>query len=91
MWPGAPGTATMRRPKTVTLVAVTLLVGLAVAPTAVAGQPDGVDECTNAERGPGEDGPPGFVADLVPNAISDLIAGLPVPDFVKGFFGAPTC
>lgn len=50
-----------------------------------------VDECQNAERGPGENGPPGFVAGLVPNFISELIGSLPVPNFVKTFFGASTC
>ena len=53
-------------------------------------QPDGVDECMNPERGPGEDGPPNFVAGLVPNVVSDPIGGLPVPNVVKDFFGAPT-
>lgn len=81
----------MKRERIAALVLATLLVGLAVAPSAVVGQPDGVDECTNADNGPGEDGLPGFVADLVPNSISDLVGSLPVPNFVKGFFGAPTC
>ena len=68
------------------VLAVLLLGGLA---TPVAAQPD--DECQNADLGPGEDGPPGFVAGLVPDFISDLIGSLPVPNFVKSFFGAPTC
>ena len=64
---------------------------LTVAVTPAAATPGGVDECMNAERGPGSNGPPCFVADLVPNFISDLIGSLPVPDFVKSFFGATTC
>jgi hypothetical protein len=67
------------------VLAVLLLGGLA---TPVAAQP--VDECQNAEQGP-DDGPPGFVAGLVPDFISDLIGSLPVPNFVKSFFGAATC
>lgn len=71
------------------LLVVWLLVG-AAAP--VAAQPgDTVDECKNAEEGPGQDGPPGFVGSLIPNFLSDLFAELPVPNFVKAFFGAPTC
>lgn len=81
----------MKRDRTITLVLVALVVGVAVAPAGVAAQPDGVDECTNADRGPGEDGPPGFVADLAPDFVSDLVGALPVPNFVKAFFGAPTC
>jgi len=73
------------------LLMIGLLVSIAVSPGAAAAQPDAVDECMNAERGPGENGPPGFVADLVPNFISDLIGSLPVPNFVKSFFGASTC
>ncbi len=72
------------------VVAVLLLVGAVAAPAAA--QPgDGVDECTNAENGPGEDGPPGFVGSLLPSFLSDLFASLPVPNFVKALFGAPTC
>lgn len=84
-----------------TLVSVclaVLLVSVAIAPAAAVSDGDyvntqdgEVDECMNADTGPGEDGPPGFVADLVPNVISDLIGGLPVPNFVKSFFGASTC
>lgn len=78
--------------------AAVLLVSMAVAPTAAAmdgstaaTQDDGVDECMNADKGPGENGPPGFVADLVPDFLSDLIGSLPVPNFVKSLFGASTC
>lgn len=72
------------------LVAVVLLLGVVAAPAAA--QPaDGGDECKNADRGPGENGPPGFVDSLIPNFLSDLFASLPVPNFVKAFFGAPTC
>lgn len=72
------------------VLAVVLLVTAFAGP--VAAQPTGgVDECQNAENGPGSNGPPGFVAGLVPDFIGDLIGGLPVPNFVKAFFGAPTC
>lgn len=78
------------------LVAALLLVSVAVAPVAAHEGHDStnstVDECTNADKGPGgAGGPPGFVADLVPNFISDVIGALPVPNFVKSFFGASTC
>lgn len=81
----------------VSVVAALLLLSVAVAPAAavqgdgIAAADDEVDECTNADRGPGDTGPPGFVADLVPDFIGDLIGGLPVPNFVKTFFGASTC
>ncbi|GAB3415051.1 hypothetical protein GCM10027435_10720 [Haloparvum alkalitolerans] len=72
------------------LVALVLLASVAVAPAAA--QPgDQTDECMNADEGPGPNGPPGFVADLVPDFLSDLIGSLPVPNFVKALFGAPTC
>lgn len=72
------------------LLAMLVLTGAFAAP--VSAQPtETIDECQNADQGPGEDGPPGFVAGLVPNFISDLIGSLPVPNFVKSFFGAPTC
>lgn len=71
------------------LVVAAVLIG-AVAPAAA--QPaGGVDECQNADEGPGEDGPPSFVGGLIPDFLSDLFASLPVPNFVKAFFGAPTC
>lgn len=74
-------------------IAIVLLLSAAAVPaTATATQPaDQVDECTNAEEGPGEQGPPGFVASLVPGFVSDLIGSLPVPNFVKSLFGAATC
>jgi len=86
------------------VIAATLLVGTLLAVPAAAhpdnyaesdiGSSDGgtVDECKNAENGPnGDGGPPGFVGGLVPDFISDLIGGLPVPNFVKSLFGASTC
>lgn len=81
----------MRCNRLTTVVLGILVVGLAVAPAGVAGQPDAVGECMNADRGPGDGGPPGFVPDLVPNSISGLVGELPAPNFVKRFFGARTC
>lgn len=77
----------MKRTTLIGVVLAVLLLGSLAGPAAA--QP--VDECQNADRGPGEDGPPGFVAGLVPDFISDLIGSLPVPNFVKTFFGAATC
>ena len=80
----------MRQTLPLALAALLLLAGAVAAPAAA--QPaDQVDECRNAELGPGEDGPPGFVGSLVPDFLSDLFASLPVPNFVKALFGAPTC
>lgn len=83
----------MRASQIVGAVAAVLLLSAAAVPaTAAATQPaDQVDECTNAEKGPGEQGPPGFVASVVPDVVSDLIGSLPVPNFVKSLFGATTC
>ena len=83
----------MTRGRLATATVLLLLVGLLVGAVGPVGaQPgDGVDECMNAEEGPGEDGPPGFVGGLIPDFLSDLFAVLPVPNFVKAFFGAPTC
>lgn len=77
----------MIQPKYIAIVSIVLLVSLAVAPGAALAQPD---ECMNAEQCP-DNGPPGFVADLVPDFLSDLIGNLPVPNLVKGFFGATPC
>lgn len=80
----------MRTKWLVPIVAVLILTSGTTAP--VAAQPvGGGDECKNADKGPGENGPPGFVANLVPNFLSDLMGSLPVPNFVKSFFGAETC
>lgn len=80
----------MRLRTVLTVVAVGLLVSTLAAP--VAAQPgDEVDECMNADEGPGDNGPPGFVSSLMPQFLSDLFASLPVPNFVKSLFGAPTC
>lgn len=49
------------------------------------------DDCQNADRGPGANGPPGFVGGLVPDGLADLFGDLPVPDVGNGFFGAPSC
>lgn len=72
------------------LLAVLVLTSALAVP--VSAQPaDSVDECKNADEGPGENGPPGFVAGLIPDFLSDLFSALPVPNFVKAFFGAETC
>lgn len=78
---------------TLTVVLAVLLGTALLVPGAAAAQADTpVDECQNAENGPGGDGgPPAFVADLVPDFLSDLLSGLPVPNFVKSAFGASTC
>lgn len=80
------------RTKLTVVLAVLLAIGL-VAPAAAATPGNTtVDECKNAEKGPGTDGgPPSFVADLVPDFLSDLLGGLPVPNFVKSAVGASTC
>ncbi|MFB6361558.1 MAG: histidine kinase [Halobacteriales archaeon] len=79
----------MKRLTVLTLVLSFALAGM-TAP-ALAQPTDPVNECQNADVGPDGDGPPGFVADLTPNFISGLIGALPVPNFVKTFFGASTC
>lgn len=60
-----------------------------------AGPSDPVDGCHDSDRDPsGDAGPTGFVSGLVGGVagfLGDLFASLPVPNFVKGFFGAPTC
>lgn len=76
--------------KLIPIMAVLVLLSAAVGP--VGAQPaDPVDECQNAEEGPGDDGPPAFVGSLMPGFLGDLFSSLPVPNFVKSFFGAPTC
>lgn len=77
----------MKAQRTALIVYIALVLSITVLPGAALAQPD---ECMNADQGP-ENGPPGFVADITPNFISDLIGSLPVPNFVKGFFGATTC
>lgn len=72
------------------IVAGIVLLGLIAGPAAA--QPAGnADECVNADRGPGENGPPGFVGGLLPDFLGDLFSDLPVPNFVKAWFGAETC
>lgn len=82
--------------RTVAVLLAVLLLTSALAPTAVAAQPgDEIDECENADEGPsGDAGPPGFVSGLVEGVagfLGDLFSRLPVPNFVKEFFGAATC
>lgn len=78
---------------TIILAALAVLVAL-VAPAAAAGLGDTTpvqtnSDCGGTDAGPsGDAGPPGFVADLVPDFLSDLIGSLPVPNFVKSLFGA---
>lgn len=81
----------MRVKPFITILLVLLLVGGVAIPAAAANPGAQPDECMNADNGPGEDGPPGFVGGLIPDFLSDLFATLPVPNFVKSFFGAPTC
>lgn len=70
-----------------------MLVAL-VAPEAAAGLGDTSpmrtnSDCGGTDVGSGEDsGPPGFVADLVPDFLSNLLGSLPVPTFVKSLLGA---
>lgn len=72
------------------LIAVLLIASVFAMP--VAAQPaDPVDECVNADEGPGANGPPQFVGSLLPDFLSELFSSLPVPDFVKALFGAETC
>lgn len=73
------------------IVLAVLLMSAAVVPAMAAATTQPVDECKNADEGPGDDGPPSFVGSLMPDFLGDLFAGLPVPNFVKAFFGAPTC
>jgi hypothetical protein len=76
--------------KLIPIMAVIVLVSAFAAP--VAAQPaEPVDECQNADEGPGDDGPPSFVGSLMPDFLGDLFSNLPVPNFVKAFFGAETC
>jgi hypothetical protein len=75
---------------TVALVAL-LAVGLSVPAVAAAPGAANADECQNAEHGPSDGGPPGFVAAVTPDFLSDLMSGLPVPNFVKSAFGAEPC
>ena len=83
------------KPRNIMVVVITLLLVSAVAPAMAAGPSDTVDNCQNAEKCPsGDAGPPGFVSGLVSGVtgfLGDLFAALPVPNFVKGLFGAPTC
>lgn len=63
----------------------------AAAPGAADGPAEQVDDCKNAQNAPDGDGPPGFVADLVPEFVSGLMSDLPVPNVVKSAFGAEAC
>lgn len=82
--------------RTIVTLLTVLVVTSALAVPATAGQSGAdVDECRNADKGPtGDAGPPGFVGGIVGGVagfLGDLVGGLPVPGFVKGFFGASTC
>ena len=57
-----------------------VLLAAALAPAPVAAQ-----NSTNTT-----DGGPSIVEDVTPDFLSDLFSSLPVPDFVKGLFGADT-
>lgn len=41
-----------------------------------------------ADHGPSDEDESGVVADVTPDFLSDLMADLPVPEFVKEMFGA---
>jgi hypothetical protein len=81
--------------RTIAILLGVLVVASAFVAPATAQPGDNVDECQNADEGPsGDAGPPGFVSGLlggVAGFLGDLFSGLPVPNFVKGFFGASTC
>ena len=84
--------------RTLPVVLALSLVVLAVAPAAAtpgagAGSADQADDCPNSHRGPsGDAGPPGLVADAVPEFLGDLFVDLPVPGFVTSAVGAePSC
>lgn len=79
------------RTKLLVVMGLTALLLTAATVPAMAAPSEPVDECKNDDNGPGEPGPPGFVAGLVPDFISNLVGSLPVPGFVKTFFGASTC
>lgn len=67
--------------KSIALALVLLLLGGVVAAQPV--EPPANDTEEN-ETGDGDRGPPSFVGDL----LGGLLGNLPVPDFVKGMFGA---
>lgn len=85
----------MKAYRFVSLQVAALLVTTLVAGVAAAHTGEHVDECKNADTGPsGGDGPPGFVGGLIGGVagfLGDLFSALPVPNFVKGFFGAEVC
>jgi len=82
----------MKRTLVALLALCVLFAGLVPAAAAGAGSPtpaDGADAQCDDDRGPGDDGgPPGFVADLTPDFVGDLLGSLPVPGFLKSVFGA---
>ena len=79
------------RTKLLAVMGLTAMLLTAATMPAMAAPSAQVDYCNNDDTGPGESSPPGFVADLVPDFISNLVGSLPVPGFVKTFFGASTC
>ncbi len=79
------------RTKLLPVMGLAVLLITAATMPAMAAPSAQVDECKNDDTEPDGSGPPGFVADLVPDFISNLVGSLPVPGFVKTFFGASTC
>lgn len=81
--------------RTLIVLAALFVLFAGIAPMAVAAhEDDHGDEptessCEGDDRGPdGDGGPPGFVADVTPNFLQDLLGSLPVPGFLKSLFGA---
>lgn len=89
--PRLPPSAMNAKPIVGALAALLVLSVVTMPVAAAPGPADAVDDCTNADLGPDGAGPPGFVADLVPEFLSGLLSDLPVPNFVKAAFGAETC
>jgi len=82
----------MKRALLVAVAALVLLAGIAPAAVAAHEGDHGDDDaaaCDGGDHGPdGDGGPPGFVADVTPDFLQDLVGSLPVPDFLKSLFGA---
>lgn len=73
------------------IAAIILLTGVVAAQPGDVPGPSGGEEQTEGNQTDGGGGPPGFVSGLVdavtPAFLGDLFSSLPVPGFVKNFFG----